>query len=196
MPGKPPETSNPLPWNILSSTIDQSYRIFNIRTDRAISPRTGQSHEFFVLESRPWVNIIPLTADSQVVMVRQYRHGTRKTTLEIPGGLVEDEDTPRQAAIRELSEETGYSAGDVRFLGTVHPNPAIQNNECHTYLASQAVWTGRQSLDEKEDIQVVHHRLEDIPGLITNGQITHSLVLCAFFHYFLQSSPLAAADRR
>jgi 8-oxo-dGTP pyrophosphatase MutT (NUDIX family) len=181
----------PHPWDILSSSLDHSYRIFNIRTDRSVSPRTGEPHDFFVLESRPWVNVIPVTSQGEVVMVRQYRHGIRETTLEIPGGLVEEQDTPRQAAARELQEETGYTAADFRFLGSVHPNPAIQDNQCHTYLAESAVINGPQAQDEKEDIQVVRHRFEDVPGLINSGRITHSLVLCAFFLYFLRSAPSA-----
>jgi len=181
----------PKPWKIVSSQLERHFRIFNIRTDAAVSPRTGKTHAFFILESAPWVNVIPVTSQGEVVMVRQYRHGIRETTLEIPGGLVEEQDTPRQAAARELQEETGYTAADFRFLGSVHPNPAIQDNQCHTYLAESAVMNGPQIQDEKEDIQVVRHRFEDVPGLINSGQITHSLVLCAFFLYFLRSAPTA-----
>jgi len=67
-------------------------------------------HDFYILESRDWINIIPLTDDHQVVMIRQYRHGSREVTLEIPGGLVDPGDTPKKAAVRELLEETGYQA--------------------------------------------------------------------------------------
>ena len=81
-PGKSPQVS-PKPWEVVSSTKDESYRVFSLRTDRAISPRTGKEHSFFVLESSPWVNVIPLTPKQEVVMVRQYRHGTQDVTLEI-----------------------------------------------------------------------------------------------------------------
>jgi len=118
----------PKQWKLLSSRSDESYRVFNLRTDRARSPRTGKDHDFFVLESPPWVNIIPVTSDDNVVMIAQYRHGIRSVTLEIPGGLVEDGDTLEGAARRELQEETGYDGNDLISLGSVHPNPAIQNN--------------------------------------------------------------------
>ena len=169
------------PWTVLSSTQDKSYRVFSLRTDRARSPRTGETYDFFVLESSPWINIIPLTSDNRVVMVRQYRHGTRDITLEIPGGLVEAEDTPESAARRELREETGYEAGSMTPLGFVHPNPAIQGNICYTYLARDVFAAGLQEQDEKEDIGVVLIPLADIPRLIRDGVISHALVITAFY---------------
>lgn len=179
----------PRRWEVIRSSRDKSYRVFSLRTDRAVSPRTGMAHDFFVLESSSWVNVIPLTPDEQVVMVRQYRHGTRDVTLEIPGGLVEDDDTPEQAAVRELMEETGYGPGQVTELGSVHPNPAIQNNRCYTFLASGVMPQGEQHQDDREDIEVVLVPLNRIPSLIRNGDITHALVIAAFYRLFIEHSP-------
>ena len=173
-------------WTILSSKLDKSYRVFNLRTDHARSPRTGQSHDFFVMESSSWVNIIPLTPENKVVMVRQYRHGTRDITLEIPGGLVEQGDDPEAAALRELCEETGYRAAGAASLGYVHPNPAIQNNRCYTFLAENCAPAGGQQQDEKEDIEVVLIPLADISRLIHEGIITHALVIAAFYRYYME----------
>lgn len=167
-------------WEIVSSIRDKSYRIFSLRTDRARSPRTGEAYDFFVLEATPWVNVIPLTADNEVVMIYQYRHGIRDITLEIPGGLIEAGDTPEAGALRELREETGYEAASVLPLGFVHPNPAIQNNICYTFLAENVRPAGLQEQDEKEDIGVVLVPLADIPRLIRDGAITHALVIVAF----------------
>lgn len=176
----------PQKWKVTSSTRDKSYRVFSLRTDRALSPRTHQEHNFFILESSSWVNVIPLTDQDEVVMVRQYRHGIRDITLEIPGGLVEEHDSPEEAAIRELYEETGYRASEIICLGSVHPNPAIQNNLCYTFLAREVFPGGDQQQDEKEDIEVLIRPLTEIPSLIRQGQITHSLVLAAFYRYYME----------
>ena len=177
------------PWKVVSSERDSSYHVFSLRTDRAVSPRTGEEHRFFVLESSSWINVIPLTPQNEVVMVRQYRHGTREVTLEIPGGLVETHETPEDSAERELYEETGYKAGRMVSLGTVHPNPAIQNNECYTFLAHDVFLAGKQQQDEKEDIEVLLRPLEEIPDLIRKREITHSLVLAAFYRFYMEYQP-------
>ncbi len=176
----------PKPWKVISTIRDKSYRVFALRKDTALSPRTGKTHDFFVLESSPWVNVIPLTDDNQVVMVRQYRHGTGEVTLEIPGGLVEREDTPEHAAWRELAEETGYGAEEMIPLGFVYPNPAIQNNKCFTFLAKNAMQVGEQEQDGGEDIEILLKPLSEIPRLIREGEITHSLVVVAFYRYFME----------
>jgi ADP-ribose pyrophosphatase len=174
------------PWKLVSSRKEKSYRIFDLRIDRALSPRTGEAHDFYVFESHEWVNIIPVTKEKEVVLIRQYRHGVRDVVLEIPGGIVEQGDTPLDAAIRELKEETGYAANEMVFLGETHANPAFMNNRCHSYLALDCLPDGPQNLDDKEDIEVILHPLEDIPRMIREGEITHSLILAAFYRYYME----------
>jgi 8-oxo-dGTP pyrophosphatase MutT (NUDIX family) len=179
----------PKPWKLISSSHEVSYRIFNLRTDRARSPRTRRIHDFYVLESLDWVNVIPLTPANEVVLVRQYRHGTREVTLEIPGGLVEPDDSAEQSARRELREETGYEARAMVPLGAVHPNPAFLNNLCYTYVALDVVLAGAQEQDEKEDIEVVLKPMPELRRSIQEGEITHSLVIAAFYRFFLEYVP-------
>ncbi|MBW1998555.1 MAG: NUDIX hydrolase [Deltaproteobacteria bacterium] len=174
----------PRPWDLIWSKPGESLKIFNIRTDRARSPRTNKEHDFYILESLDWVNVVPLTPENEVVLIRQYRHGIRQVTLEIPGGIVDQGDSPEKAAWRELYEETGYRASKMTFLGRVHPNPAFLNNWCHTFLAEKTYLAGEQAQDEKEDIEVVLLPLEEIPLLIKEEKITHALVLVAFYHFF------------
>jgi ADP-ribose pyrophosphatase len=175
------------PWRCIGSQPNQSFRVFSVRTDTAVSPRTGMTHDFYVIESRDWINIIPLTEDHQVVMVKQYRHGSREITLEIPGGIVDPGDTPEKAASRELLEETGYQAQEWIKIGAVNPNPAIFNNCCHTFLARHLKKVADPTPDQAEDIEVVLIPVSDIPDLIRQGKIDHTIVIAAFHFYFLSS---------
>ena len=177
------------PWKLISSKKDRSFRIFDLRTDRAISPRTNKEHEFYVLESCDWVNVIPLTRQEDIVLIRQYRHGIRRVTLEIPGGLVEQGDSPEETARKELLEETGYSASEMILMGSVHANPAFLNNLCYTYLARNVTPSGGHEQDEKEDIEVVIKPFKEIPRLIREGEITHSLILAAFYRFYMEYQP-------
>lgn len=177
----------PKPWPVIHSRPGPSYRIFSLRIDTAKAPHSGKEHDFFIIDSPDWVNIIPVTQDNQVVMVKQFRHATKEITLEIPGGMVEKDDTAEKAAARELLEETGYNAGELSLLGVVHPNPAIINNRCSTYLARRLKRASAVKGDETEDIEVCLYPVTEIPKLIREGAITNSLVITAFYWYFFNS---------
>jgi 8-oxo-dGTP pyrophosphatase MutT (NUDIX family) len=174
------------PWPRIRSQSVQSFRVFSIRTDTTVSPQTGVEHDFYVIETQDWVNIIPITADHRVVMVRQYRHGSREVTLEIPGGLVDSGETQEGAAARELLEETGYQAEEVVKIGVSNPNPAIFNNRCYTFVARNVTKVRDPMPDQTEDIEVVLIPLVDIPELIRKGQIDHAIVISAFYWFILQ----------
>jgi ADP-ribose pyrophosphatase len=180
-------------WTLLSSRLDGDYRIFKVRVQRALSPRTDTPGEFYTLDCGSWVNVIALTAESEVVMIRQYRHGTHQVHLEIPGGLVDEAD-PGEAAMRELAEETGYEGNRAILLGSVSPNPALFNNRCYTYLVENARRTRPVTLDPTEDIEVEVIPLAAIPSLITEGRIDHALVIVAFHFYSQKRGVIAAHD--
>jgi len=127
-----------------------------------------------------WVNVVAVTAKGQVVLVRQFRHGTGQTTLEIPGGAVDPEDrSPLAAAKRELREETGYAARRWRRIGVVDPNPAFQTNSCTTFLAEGAFPAGDADPDEGEELEVVLVSPGRLGALVRRGTIRHALVIAA-----------------
>jgi 8-oxo-dGTP pyrophosphatase MutT (NUDIX family) len=175
-------------WERLASEVAYACRIFSIRRDRARFSRDDAEHDFHVLESTDWVNIIPITTSKEVVLVRQFRHGIRDTTLEIPGGMVDAEDpSPLVAARREMIEESGYDSERVEALGRVHPNPAIQNNRCHSFVAWNVERLHDPHFDSTEETEVVLVPLVRIPDLIRRGDITHALVVVAFHWLALQT---------
>jgi 8-oxo-dGTP pyrophosphatase MutT (NUDIX family) len=168
-------------WRRVGATRVFETRIFGIDRHRMVSPRTGREHDFFVLDTVDWCNIVALTDENHVVMVRQQRHGTGDFTLELPGGMVDPGDAdPAAAARRELAEETGYAAALVEPTGVIAPNPALQSNRCHSFLARGVRRVGPPSLDAGEDIEVVTVPLVEIPARVASGEITHALVVVAF----------------
>jgi len=168
-------------WSRVSSELVADCRVFQVRRDLSRSPLDNREHDFYVLEAPDWINVVPLTVNDEVVMIEQYRHGTNSVTLEIPGGMVDAGETPQTAAARELLEETGYAAtSEILFLGRTRPNPAIQNNWIHTYLARDVEFKSAPVFDSTEHTSVRLVPLEDVPGLIADGTIDHALVVVGF----------------
>jgi ADP-ribose pyrophosphatase len=180
-------------WPIVSTELAENYRIFDVRRERYVSPRTSASFERVVIECPGWVNVIALTPADDVVMVRQFRFGSGEVTLEIPGGIVDPGETPLAAAARELREETGYAPERITALGSIAPNPAFQRNLLHSFLAEGCRKVGELQPDAGEDLEVVLHPRGEIRALLANGMINHALVAIAFQKLELHEAGFALA---
>jgi 8-oxo-dGTP pyrophosphatase MutT (NUDIX family) len=174
------------PWPKIGSRPVGDFRIFSIRSDRKISPRTLKEHDFFVIDCVNWVNVIALTPDQHLVMIEQYRHGSNTVELEIPGGMIDPGDaSPTDAGVRELREETGYAGKNARIIGEVFPNPAIMSNVCYTALVEDCRCEHPVEWDHGEDLVTRLVPIADFPRLIKSGVIKHSLVVVALYHFDL-----------
>lgn len=156
------------------------------------SSEDNRTHSFFLLKSNDWCNIIPITDKGTIVLVKQFRIGINTHTLEIPGGVVDSDDTdPQSAAVRELIEETGYVPrpnARCQSLGWTFPNPAIQNNRVHFFMIGPVCKEKPQDLDKGELIETVEVSIEKFIEKLVRGEIKHALILNAFLHLLLQSN--------
>lgn len=182
------------PWKKLRSTPVGDFRIFKLRSDVCINPRTGREHDFYILDSVNWVNVIAVTPDRQLVMVEQFRAGSDTVELEIPGGMMDPGETdPVATAVRELREETGYAGENARVLGKIWSNPAILGNHTFTVLIENCRLQHEVKFDGGEDLTTRLMPVTEIPKLVAEEKIGHSLVVVALYHFDLWQRGLKKA---
>lgn len=171
----------PSMWERLADAAVDHFRVFRVRRTRYRHPHDRREGEFVIIEANDWVNVLALTDDGRMLLVRQFRFGIHDFTLEIPGGVIETGEDPVAAGIRELREETGYAGRSARLLATVRPNPAIQANVCHIVLVEGCVRVGETQLDPNEEIELSLLPVDEVVAKAERGEIKHSLVVDALF---------------
>jgi ADP-ribose diphosphatase len=177
--------ADPPPWELVERELLQDCHVFRVTRSLARSPRTGVVHPFHTLDADAWVNVVALTPRDELVMVRQWRHGSREVTLEIPGGIVDPGEAPAQAAARELLEETGFGGGAAEPLGSANPNPALFGNRVHTFLIRGVTQQAPVQNGSTEETSVVLVPRVEIPELLRREVIDHALVVAALYRFHL-----------
>jgi len=178
----PRQTPAVAPWSLETEETIGDYRIFQLTRSVRRSPRDGRESAFVRIDAPNWVNVVALTGEGRLLLIEQYRHGADAITIEIPGGTVDEGETPAQAIARELEEETGYVPAELHPLGRVEPNPAFQSNTCWTYLGLGCTFRGNARPDPSEEIAVRLSSLAEFTALIDSGTIRHALVVAAHDH--------------
>jgi len=173
-----------LPWEWIRSKDVADLILFKARFDWYQNPRNQQRKKAVILQAPDWVNVVALTPDQHVVIVQQYRFGTREITSEIPAGIVEEDELPQQAAMRELKEETGYTSQEWTSMDYVQPNPAFLDNRCYLFLAKNARRTHSPQLDAGEHIRTQVMDRHQVAKEINAGRMRHSLALAALARVF------------
>jgi 8-oxo-dGTP pyrophosphatase MutT (NUDIX family) len=174
--GEPTPSDDVRPWRVLTSEYLAKKPWYTVRVDRVELPNGTVIPEYWVNEYPPWVNVVAITEDDQVVLVRQYRHGAGQVHFEIPAGITDPDDLSLEsAARRELLEETGHEGGVWSPLLTVSANPALQNNLTHTFLAEGVRKTRDPHLDANEDLRVHVVSLAEVERLIETGGFLQAL---------------------
>lgn len=174
-----PSAGEPARWRRLGHQTQLSTRVFDVHAVRYHHPVRGTERDFVVVRAPDWVNVLAVTPDDRVVLVKQFRYGIDEFSLEIPGGVMEPGEDPVTAGLRELREETGFSGQSALLLGSVHPNPAIQSNRCHFVLVEGATASHGPEWDADEEIRVSTEPVDRVLALARSGAIVHGLVLNA-----------------
>ena len=176
----------PSPWDMQENNLHADCLIFEVRKQRLKRRSDGLEGEFFVLDTNDWVNVLALTPDDKIILVRQFRYGSKEQSLEPPGGVVERGEDPVIAGLRELQEETGYVGEEPKLLGVVRPNAAILSNRCHVILVRNAHKTAALNFDQHEELVTELYPVKKLKEMVRRGEITHSIGLNSIMMLLLE----------
>ena len=174
-------------WKIKCSKYLFIDKFLTIRSDSVILDNGSEIENFYVIENPNWVNVIAITEEGKFIIEKQYRHGLKKIGYEICAGMIDEGETPLQAAKRELLEETGYSGGTWVEYCISSPNPSSMNNLNYTYLAMGVKKIAKQNLEETENIEIELMSQEQVIELLETNQIIEGLMQAPLWRYFFES---------
>ena len=174
-----------LTGKVLSSEYLSRKAWFTVRQEKLEMPNGSVIEEYFVHEYPEWVNVIAITGDEKIVMIRQYRHALGRVSFEIPAGVCENNGTTlEENARRELAEETGYCGGNWRYFMSLSPNPATNTNLAHTFIAENVRKSDSRKLDKTECIDVHLLSFDEVFELLQRNEIVQSLMAAPLWKLF------------
>ena len=171
-------------WKVLSSEYLFRRPWLTARRDVCQLPDGRINDEYYVLEYPTWINVVAVTREGEMVLVRQYRHGLGRTCFEIVAGCVEEGEDPMDAAKRELLEETGYSGGEWHETLVFSCNASAMNNLSHSFLALGVEKTATQHLDASEDIEVYTFPQEKVKEMLLRGEFMQASMVAPLYKFF------------
>jgi 8-oxo-dGTP pyrophosphatase MutT (NUDIX family) len=171
-------------WKILESTYISRRPWLTARCDRVQLPDGRVNPEYWVLEFPDWVNVIALTKQGDMVMVKQYRHALGVTEYELCAGVMEEGETPLESARRELLEETGFGGGEWSLFMTTCANPSNHTNLVYTFLAVCVEPISDQHLDETEELTCHVLTRQQVYDMLQQGEILQALMAAPLWKFF------------
>ncbi len=176
----------PATWELLDDQLLNKCRVWDLRARRYRHPRQDDDSEFYYLDSRDWVIVIARTLAGELILIRQFRCGSNALSWELPGGIIDEGEDLVAAGLRELREETGYSAQSGQYVGRCRPNPAILNNHCHFVFADKVeIVEAGTEWDEHEEIEVRVLPEAEVFEWARQQTIEHALALTGLLYYRL-----------
>ena len=176
---------SPSHWDLKENHLHADCRIFEVYKQRFRRKSDGVEGDFFVLDTNSWVNVLAITPERELVLVKQFRYGTREFSREPPGGVIEKNENPIDAGLRELKEETGFVGENPSLIGSARPNAAILSNQCHFVLVEEVKKTAKLAFDQHEELVTELHPIENLKRMVKEERITHSIGLNAIFRLLL-----------
>lgn len=179
-------------WQPVAESVHAKCRIYSVYRRRYQHPIRQSEDDFYVLKFSDWVLALPVTKDKQIILVNQFRFGADVLSWELPGGTLDEGESPEGGAVRELLEETGYVGNNPLHIGSCWPNPALQDNKSHFYLVRNCTYQQEPDWDEHEELEVRLFPLEEAFEMALDGRIHHTLSITALFFLkeYLQKNPL------
>lgn len=161
--------------------------VFDIAQEEVLLPN-NETAKRQIIKTNGAVSIIPITKEGEIILIKQYRQAVKSETLEFPGGKLEKGEDIKQAALRELREETGYIAKNIKPFGETYPASGYSDEVIYYFICDDLEVKEKQDLDEDEFINIVKVSKKELKNMILNGEIKDSKVMAFGLKYLIENN--------